>query len=153
KVVLGSGVAAFNQPFLGVLPIRDDNEPGVEVRYVYPKSPADTAGIKEGDRIMKVGRADLPAAAPMIPLTNRGSLMDTRAAGRPGQDIKVEVKRKAGGKVETLNVKLGELPETVPAKLPERASVKKAGLKAGEKPGPAAKKPETGLQKMTLAAT
>ncbi|MGL4553282.1 MAG: PDZ domain-containing protein [Gemmataceae bacterium] len=154
KVILGSGVAAYNQPFLGILPVRDDNEPGVEVRFVYPKSPADAAGIKEGDRVMKVGRADLPPAAPMIPVAGRDGLMDALGVGRPGQDVKVEVKRKAGGKVETLTVKLGELPEAVPDKLPERSTAKKAGLKLGEKPpadGP--KKPETGLQKLTLAAT
>ena len=28
---------------------------GVEVRYVYPKSPAETAGLKAGDRIVKIG--------------------------------------------------------------------------------------------------
>ena len=62
KVVLGGVVAAYGQPFLGILPIRDDPATGVEVRYVYPKSPAETAGIKAGDRIMKVSAAPLPAS-------------------------------------------------------------------------------------------
>lgn len=155
KLVLGSAVAAFNQPFLGILPMRDDPEAGVEVRYVYPKSGADVAGIKEGDRILKVSRPDLPPAIPpMVINRGRNQLMDLLAPGRPGQDIKVEVKRKAGGKVETLTVKLGEVPETVPAKLPERATAKKALTPPGGKPPAVApKKPETGLQKLTLAAT
>src|SRR5581483_5677713 len=36
EVTLGGAVASFNQPFLGILPMRDDPEPGVEVRYVFP---------------------------------------------------------------------------------------------------------------------
>ena len=65
-VTLGGISATISQPFLGILPMRDDPEPGVEVRYVYPKSPADLAGIQEGDRIMKFG----PSAAPMLtPIT------------------------------------------------------------------------------------
>src|SRR5207248_441648 len=33
--------------FLGVLLVRDDPEPGVDIRYVYPKSGAERAGLKE----------------------------------------------------------------------------------------------------------
>lgn len=153
KVILGSGVAAYDQPFLGILPIRDDNETGVEVRYIYPKSGAETAGIKVGDRILKIARPDLPPTAPLVAVANRGALLDLLAVGRPGQEVKIEVKRKADGKTETLTAKLGDLPETAPARMPEGASAKKAGLKPGEKPGIVQKKPETGLQKLTLAAT
>jgi S1-C subfamily serine protease len=78
KVTLGAAVAAFGQSFLGILPIRDDPDPGVEVRYVYAKSPAEAAGLKAGDRIMKVGRPAAggkpgpkpgPRPAPMTPIT------------------------------------------------------------------------------------
>ena len=41
--------------FLGVLLIRDDPEPGAEIRWVFPKSAAKRTGLKAGDRIMKVG--------------------------------------------------------------------------------------------------
>jgi S1-C subfamily serine protease len=157
KVTLGSGVAAFNQPFLGILPIRDDNEAGVEVRYVFPKSGADVAGIKVGDRITKMTPANAAPAVPPQPVANRGAMMDALSAHRPNAEIKVEVKRKAGGKVETLTVKLGELPEEVlgAKELPDpsKASARKAGIKPGDKPGADPKKPETGMQKMTLAAT
>ncbi len=37
-------VTAYVNSFLGVLPMRDDPGPGVEVRHVYPKSPADGRG-------------------------------------------------------------------------------------------------------------
>ena len=53
-------MAAYAQAFLGVLPMRDDPGPGVEVRWVYPNSPADKAGVKVGDRIVRI---DLSAAA------------------------------------------------------------------------------------------
>ena len=29
---------------------------GVRVRYVYPKSPAEAAGVKPGDRVVECGR-------------------------------------------------------------------------------------------------
>ena len=60
-ILLGGAVAAFNLPFLGILPMRDDPEPGVEVRYVLPKSPADGAGIngwpREGPSCVSTGIA------------------------------------------------------------------------------------------------
>jgi serine protease Do len=44
---------AYQHPFLGILPIRDDPKLGVEIRYVYPDSPAEAAGLKAGDRIVR----------------------------------------------------------------------------------------------------
>jgi S1-C subfamily serine protease len=157
KVVLGSPEAAFPQPFLGILPIRDDPAPGVEVRYVYPKSPAEAAKLQVGDRIMKVSSPTAPPAAPLVTITGgRNQLLGQIEVARPGQEIKLEVKRKAGGKTETLTVKLAEMPDAVPAKLnPDNASAKKALTKPGVKGPPAkppAKKPETGLLKKTTPA-
>jgi S1-C subfamily serine protease len=157
KVVLGSAVAAFGQPFLGILPMRDDPDPGVEVRYVYKDSPADKAGIKPGDRIMKVGIIGAPPKVPLRPITlGRDQLITALEAGRPGADLRLEVKRKAGGKTQTLTVKLGEVPEVVPARLPENSSAKKAlvrpGTKPPAKPPAPGKKPETGLVKKTTPA-
>jgi S1-C subfamily serine protease/poly(3-hydroxybutyrate) depolymerase len=157
KVVLGSSVAAFGQPYFGILPLRDDPAPGVEVRYVYPKGPADAAGIKAGDRIMKIG----PAAAKAVlrPITGgRDQLISLLETARPGIDVRVEVKRKAGGASQVLTVKLAQLPldDSVPKKLPERASAKKALTKPGGK-GPKvekkeAKKAETGFLERKPAA-
>jgi S1-C subfamily serine protease len=152
KLILG-GEAVFAQAFLGILPIRDDPDKGVEVRYVYPKSPAEAAKIQPGDRIMKIA----PATLPLFEITRgRDQLLTALELFRPGQEIKLEVKRKAGGKAEGLTLKLGEPPDMVPGSLPERSSAKKALTRPGEKPpakaADAEKKPETGLQKKTTEA-
>jgi hypothetical protein len=162
KVVLGSPEQAFPQPFLGVLPLRDDPDPGVEIRYVYPKSPADAAGLKAGDRIMKLSSPQAPPNTPPISITRgRDQLLTLLESTRPGLELNVEVKRKAGGKTETVKVKLAEMPETVPGdkELPETASAKKALTKPGEKAPPKKekadkeeKKPETGLMKKQTPA-
>ncbi|MHB1422283.1 MAG: PDZ domain-containing protein [Gemmataceae bacterium] len=128
EVKLESAIASFPQPFLGILPMRDDPEPGVEVRYVYPDSPADKAGIKAGDRIMKIGREVPPAPPRLQPLAGRDQMLDMLEGAAPGLELSFEVKRGSGKKTETLKIKLAEVPDTVPSKteLPEKASVKKA---------------------------
>jgi S1-C subfamily serine protease len=154
KVVLGAAVAAFGQSLLGILPIRDDPDPGVEVRYVFAKGPAEKAGLKVGDRIMKLGRVAGGVKGAMAPITGgRNQLAAMLETLPPGTELQVEVKRKAGGKSETLTVKLDEAPATVPEKLPETSTAKKALTKPGGKPPAAApKKPETGLLKRTTPA-
>jgi hypothetical protein len=83
----------------------------------------------------------------------RESLLRAMELSRPGQEMRLEVKRKDGGKTETLTVKLAEAPDVVPEKLPENASAKKALTPPGGKP-PAKEpeKPETGLLKKTTPA-
>jgi S1-C subfamily serine protease len=177
SVTLAGLASAFGQPFLGILPMRDDPEPGVAVRYVYPKSPAEAAGIKGGDRITKIGPVPQPGQpAPMQPIAGRDMLSSLLENAPPGLELRLEVKRKAGGKTETVTVKLGDLPEGVPEKLPEKASAEKALAtpKAPKVPGqpPAdddkkdeekkdepkkdekkdGKKPEVGLLKRTTPA-
>ncbi len=118
---------AYAQPFLGILPVRDDPTPGVEVRYVYPKSPADAAGIMAGDRVLKIGPVPPPGQPAVLQqVAGRDMLASTLENVPPGTEVRVEVKRKAGNKVETLTVKLGELPDGVPERLPERSSAGKA---------------------------
>jgi S1-C subfamily serine protease/predicted esterase len=120
SVKLAAIVTAYVNAFFGVLPIRDDPGPGVEVRYVYAKSPADAAGIKAGDRIMKFGPG-APAA-----VQDRAALMALIHRLNPGVEVKVEVKRKDGGKVETVTAKLVPMPESLPDKLPLPSSAGKA---------------------------
>jgi predicted esterase len=91
------------------------------------------------------------------PITGgRDQLLTAFVAGRPGVDVPLEIKRKVGGKTQTVTVKLGEIPESVPDKLPENPSAKKALIRPGTKPPakpPApGKKPETGLIKKTTPA-
>jgi S1-C subfamily serine protease/poly(3-hydroxybutyrate) depolymerase len=152
KVTLAGSVAAAGQAFLGILPVRDDAGQGVEVRYVFPKSPADRAGIKEGDRVLRLGR-QAGAGGPVAwqPVPGRDRMMALLSFLTPGTDVVVELTRKAGGKTENVTVKLGEVPDEVPAKVPQRSSAKQAlGKAAGGKKDD--KKPETGLLKRTTAA-
>ncbi|WP_439629531.1 PDZ domain-containing protein [Gemmata sp.] len=122
---------AYVSAFLGVLPMRDDAEPGVEVRYVYPKSPAEAAGIKVGDRITKLG----PAAAPALsPVANRNALIGALQRLTPGTEVKVEVKRKDGGKTDTVTAKLVPAPDALPDAVPLPSSKGKAGGAAPPKP-------------------
>src|SRR5262245_51255239 len=122
NLVLGAPEKATAQAWPGIRPTRDDPERGVEVRYVYPKSPAEAAGLKAGDRIMKVGGKE----GPLREFSGRDQLMTILSTSQPGQDVKLEVTRKEGKKTETLTVKLGELPDAVPEQLPKEASHKKA---------------------------
>jgi S1-C subfamily serine protease/predicted esterase len=168
KLVLGSAVQATALPFLGILPMRDDPELGVEIRYVYPKSPAEKAGLKVGDRIMKMGGAE----GPLAPFSGRDQLVAMLGQAQPGLDVRLEVVRKEGKKTETVALKLGELPDAVPEELPKDASHKKAleprknvGPMPGVPPMPPMppeekkdekkdpkKKPETGLINRTNTA-
>lgn len=150
KIALGSAAAAtFAQPFFGILPMRDDPDPGLEVRYVYPKSPADLAGIKEGDRIMKVGVGGGPGrpGGPMPPgggglqpiTGGRAQLGQIVRATPVGADLKLEVKRKDAEKPLELTVKIGAINQELPEKLPmpsskERALEKPKGAPGGPKP-------------------
>jgi predicted esterase len=137
-VVLGGPGAAQGPAFLGVLPLRDDTAAGVAIRFVYPKSPAEAAGLKAGDRILKVGRSPAPGQPAVLrPIANRDALLALFDTATPGIEVKLEVQRKDGGKTETLTAKLGEVPDAVPEKLPAEASARKA---AGKKD-----KVETGL--------
>jgi S1-C subfamily serine protease/predicted esterase len=119
-IKLSGTVTAYVNAFFGVLPMRDDPGPGVEVRYVYPKSPADVAGIKAGDRITKFG------GATPLPIHNRAALLAALQRSAPNTEVKVEVKRKGDGKVETLTAKLVPAPEDLPEKLPLPSSAGKA---------------------------
>ena len=84
----------------------------------------------------------------------REQLLKLFETAQPGVSVRLEVRRKAG-KTETLTVKLGELPDTVPARLPEKASAKKALTPPGGK-APVKKKeekkPEVGRLKRTTPA-
>jgi S1-C subfamily serine protease len=120
------------QGYLGILPMRDDPKLGVEIRHVFEKSPAEKAGLKIGDRIVKFGNAD--------GLTEfngekrgRSQLMDWLNTLYPGAEVSLGVKRKGGDKVDTITLTLDNMPgsmpgapEPVPAKLPEERSAKKA---------------------------
>ena len=127
EVTLSGSVTAYNAPYLGILPMRDDPEPGVEIRYVFPKSPAAAANCLAGDRIMKVGPpgalpglpagAGGPGVAVMSPVNEPSQLQLLLSRFTPGQDVKLELKRKSG-KIETVTVKLAAMESILPEELP-----------------------------------
>jgi S1-C subfamily serine protease/pimeloyl-ACP methyl ester carboxylesterase len=124
-------LTSFGRSFLGVLPMRDDPELGEEVRYVYPKSPADAAGIKPGDRIMKAGLGNQPLQA----FSGLGQFSALLNVLPPGTELKLAVQRKESKKTDTVSLKLAVAPDTIPDKLPEPASHKKA-LEPRKQPAP-----------------
>jgi serine protease Do len=164
NVVLVSTTQSAVPAYLGILPMRDDPALGVEVRLVFPNSPAAKAGLEAGDRIVKVGGAD----GPLMPFSGqqrgRTQLAEWLSNLNAGTEIRLEVKHK-DSKTKTLTAQLDRFPgaltsvdDTVPAKLSEPASLKKAlaPLEVAGKPGKkaAAKEPpkvETGTFKRTTA--
>jgi S1-C subfamily serine protease/predicted esterase len=116
-------LTAFAHPYIGILPLRDDPELGLEIRYVFPQSPADVAGLKPGDRILTLG-ADKETPKPFA---GREGLLELLNLHMPGDEVKMEVRRKGvKDKLDTVTLKLSELPGSVPGELPEPASLKKA---------------------------
>src|SRR5262249_19002358 len=101
---------------------------------VYPKSPAEKAGLKVGDRIMKMG----VGTAALVPLdgrqkSGRDQLMDMLNPLAFNSQVQLEVVRKGVAKPVVVKVQLESLPDTkvqlVPDVLPEEtASAKKARM-------------------------
>jgi serine protease Do len=119
------------QGYFGILPMRDDPVLGVDIRGIYEKGPAEKAGLKPGDRIVKYGDEGKMNEF-KGEKSGRNELFDWLNSLYPGAQVKVEVKRKAG-KVETVAVTLGDMPGSmpgapigIPEKLPEPATFKKA---------------------------
>jgi S1-C subfamily serine protease/predicted esterase len=123
KISLGGAAPSVSLAFLGILPMRDDPEQGIEVRYVYPNTPAEKAGLKAGDRILNFGPA---AAKVLLPVAGRGQLATAVRQLPPGVEIKIEIKRGEGGKTETLKFNLIPLSEELPVTLPMPSSKGKA---------------------------
>jgi S1-C subfamily serine protease len=127
---LVGSLGTFEHAFLGILPMRDDPELGVEVRHVYPDSPAAKAGLKAGDRIMKVKVGTGPLVALNGQKSGRDQLTDILNPLQPGTEVKLEVTPQGGKKNNTLTVRLDSLIDTkvglIPDTLPENVSFKKA---------------------------
>ncbi len=141
-IKLAARQSTIDPGFLGVLLVRDDPEPGAEIRYVYSKSAAEHAKLAPGDRIMKVGpkqagpkvspkRPLVPGGPParMRPFSGRDQFMELMQFFRAGQPIELEVKKK-DGKTESVEAVLGEFPDDIPPTLPKESSKGKAAVVA-----------------------
>jgi S1-C subfamily serine protease len=129
-VVLSANVQAVARAYLGILPMRDDPELGVEIRHVFAGSPAAAAKLLPGDRITKVGAgAAKPGNFFNGQVSGRDQLFAFLATQRPGAEVKFEVVRKDGGKTEEVSVKLAEYAEDIPEdKAVSKDSSKKKAL-------------------------
>jgi serine protease Do len=119
----------YKRPFLGVLPERIAGhaaaaEPGVVVRYVYEKSPAEGKGLKVGDRIVAVRGAAV---------ADRDALMLAVAESEPGKPISIEFTR--DGKTEKLEIEPATDPESIPKSIPPSAAQAEAAKNAEKVPG------------------
>jgi len=122
-VELTDKLIAYDTPFLGILPMRDGE--GVRVRYVYPKSPAETAGLKAGDSLIEFGDEKITDAAQLRTLV---------ANLEPKTKVRLKVQR--GGESLTLELTPGKLPTDIPGDLPPATT---------EPLGEPAEKTKTGL--------
>jgi len=84
---------------------------GVIVRYVYPGSPAEKAGVKVGDKIVSVDGA---------PVANRESLLELAGGFEIDQQVALVVQRGADKSAEKVDLKAQLVAETagVPAEMP-----------------------------------
>jgi serine protease Do len=121
-------LTAFEQPFLGILPLRGAD--AVTVRHVYADSPAAAAGLQAGDRITAVGDQQPGSADELrIQLANY----------EIGDEVSLTISRQ--GAEQQLKATLGQLPVEIPDSLPA-ASV------AGAEEDP--QKPATGKVEIKL---
>jgi serine protease Do len=147
EIKLAAAQTNIDSGFLGVLVMRDDPELGVEIRFIYPKSAAERAGLKVGDRIMSVQarpaggiepkpkepkvpkiEPKMPGAPPAGPrkFSGRDQFIGIMQNFRAGAALVLEVKRKDGGKTDNVDVFLGQFPDEIPAELPKESSSGKA---------------------------
>jgi serine protease Do len=103
EMTLVEKLEPFQHGFLGILPMRGAKENGVTVRYVYPKSPAATAGIAIGDTLVALNGK---------PVLGRIEMIEKIGATEPGTSVEIEVRRSE--LVRKLKVALSSLPESLP---------------------------------------
>lgn len=119
EVPLVARLDPYRQPFLGVLPKRPltkESATGVQVRYVYPASPAAKAGLRPGDTIVALAGHDVDVRDDVVE-----QLADLTA------DDEVPVQAERGVQKLKLTLKLARLPEAVPAdKLPAARAASQA---------------------------
>ena len=105
SVTLAGKLAPYRHAFLGVLPVHNSAKQlpaGAAVRNVWPKSPADKAGLAAGDRITKINATKIKASA---------EARKALAGLHPEQSVALVVVR--GEEKLTLSAQLSTMPESI----------------------------------------
>jgi len=106
ELQLVAELVPYESAFLGILPARnagDNMTSGVGVRYVYPDSPAQKAGLQPRDRIVNLNGAVIDDSAALVDLIGRL---------RPHEAAEIGYSREKSE--QTTDVELAALPELVP---------------------------------------
>jgi serine protease Do len=143
KLELVATLPPYQAPLLGILPIRaahtlgkpgqtedetkdtekQDRATDIPIRYVYPGSAAEKAGIRAGDLLISVNNQ---------PVHDRAEALEQMIELQAGDEISLEVRRQ--GKTLKMKAQLGQLPEGLPpAQLPP---ARLAAAPSGEKRPP-----------------
>lgn len=118
----------YEHPFLGILPMRDGD--GVRVRYVFPGSPAEKAGLKPGDRLTALGDETIKD-----PVQLRAIMANLEPKA------KFAVKVDQNGQSHNFESTPGKIPTAIPGELPTPIA---------EPPLPPNDKPATGFVEIKL---
>jgi len=110
ELTLVDKLPPYEEPLLGVLPLRpadDAKIDGILIRYVYPGSPAETAGLQSGDLITSLnGRR----------VKSRDEALEALRDIPPGGQIPLLAER--GDEKLNLQATLAAQPTAIPASLP-----------------------------------
>jgi serine protease Do len=118
-IELTASLPSYQTPLLGILPRRvsrapsdsreghgtgkQDPPPGVVVRYVYPDSAAEKAGIHAGDLLVSLNAA---------PVHNRDELLAQMVELQADDEVQLEIRR--DGQTLKKKTHLGRLPDSLP---------------------------------------
>lgn len=131
EVPLIDKLPPFVPPFLGILPLRLAEQPGVSVRFIYPDSAAAKLNLQPGDRITALDGQPVASADEL-----RDRLATRESKAKPRLTIV------HGEESREAEFTPGKLPAAVPAKLPSALGRE---TQAGEQAQP------TGLVPIKLA--
>ncbi|MFN0198075.1 MAG: PDZ domain-containing protein [Planctomycetaceae bacterium] len=107
RVQLVAELLPYESGFLGVLPLRtmrDAAAEGVVIRYVFPNSVAEEAGLQRRDRIIQIQDR---------PINTIAELSDAIGRTMPGDAVKLTFIREKQ-RPQTLELKLGKVPNDLP---------------------------------------